>query len=284
MNVQRLLSDAGIEVQSVHPVRGGDINLSYRIVAGNQQYFIKLNDASRYPEMMRKEVDGLHALRQNSSFKIPDVVGYGVSEQYQYLLLEWIERGSSQKIFWDNFGKQLAEMHLRHQEYFGFAKDNYIGSLKQTNTPHQKWSDFYATCRIMPLVRLLFDQGRLSSADIKSASQLCLKLDDLFPAEPPALLHGDLWSGNYMTGNSGEPVLIDPAVYFGHREMDLGMTRLFGGFDDRMYESYQDVYPLQKGWQQRMECSQLYPVLVHAVLFGGGYVSRVKEILKRFTS
>jgi fructosamine-3-kinase len=128
-------------------------------------------------------------------------------------------------------------------------------------------------------VKQLSDARTFSKKDVELAEIVCNNMDDLFPAEPPSLLHGDLWSGNYMVASHGKAAMYDPAVYYGHREMDIGMTRLFGGFDQKFYSAYQETYPLQPGWQQRVELTQLYPVLVHAILFGGHYVSDAREKL-----
>jgi fructosamine-3-kinase len=151
----------------------------------------------------------------------------------------------------------------------------------QDNTPHPLWSPFYTQCRIMPFVRQLRDTGLLANRDVTAAENLCKELPSIFPRETPSLLHGDLWSGNFMFTVNG-PAIFDPAVYYGHREMDIGMSLLFGGFDEKFYESYNRVYPFAKGWRQRVPYAQLYPLLAHAVFFGGHYISSVEEILKPF--
>lgn len=145
-----------------------------------------------------------------------------------------------------------------------------------------KWPEFYAEQRIMPLIRQAFDQRKCTQADVQLAEQFCKKLSALIPNESPALLHGDLWSGNRMFTANGEAAVYDPAVYFGHREMDIAMTLLFGGFDDYFYTIYNDVYPLQQGWRQRVAICQLYPLLVHLILFGGHYYNSVKTIIRQY--
>ncbi|HET9746271.1 MAG TPA: fructosamine kinase family protein, partial [Chitinophagaceae bacterium] len=144
------------------------------------------------------------------------------------------------------------------------------------------WSSFYAQCRIIPLVKRLVDEGAISFKDMETAETLCNKLENIFPREPASLLHGDLWAGNYLVHSSGYAAIFDPAVYFGHREMDIGMTRLFGGFDHEFYNVYNQTYPLENGWEQRLPVAQLYPILVHAVLFGGHYCRQAMDIVKRF--
>ncbi len=155
--------------------------------------------------------------------------------------------------------------------------------MQQINTLHNEWHSFYRECRIMPLVKKLFDAGNYTKADINYANSFCNNIKSIFPSEPPALLHGDLWGGNYLITSTGYAAIFDPAIYFGHREMDIGMTKLFGGFDARFYRAYDEVYPLAKGWEKRLAVTQLYPLLVHAVLFGGHYVSKTKEIIRQFS-
>ena len=200
----------------------------------------------------------------------------------QYLLLEWMQKGVISNGFWERFGKSLAGMHKKQQEHFGWEEDNYIGSLEQSNTPMDTWPQFYANARILPLVKKLFDSGSYTSKDTLIAESLCKKLPALFPEEAPSLLHGDLWAGNFMILPNGNAGLYDPAVYCGHREMDLGMTLLFGGFDSRFYLSYDQHFPLENGWKSRLPLTQLYPLLVHALLFGGHYIGSTREILKGF--
>jgi len=205
----------------------------------------------------------------------------------QYLVLEYITplalgRESGSEIFWHTFGAQLARMHKHSSKTFGLDHNNYIGSLPQSNNHHSAWSDFFILGRLEPQIKLALDAKRIGSEMVKLFNRLFQRIENIFPPEPPALLHGDLWSGNYMRGKAGEPVLIDPAVYFGHREMDLAMTKLFGGFENEFYQSYQEEFPMEKDWQQRADICNLYPLLVHVNLFGGSYASQISIILSRF--
>jgi fructosamine-3-kinase len=280
---QPLLDKLGLNVHRYERVFGGDSNEAYCLMTGEgEKYFLKVNDSKSLPGLFEKEANGLKSLKQVSSLIIPEVIRYGVSGNKQYLLLEMIETGSAGKDSWEQFGSALAAMHRIQQPFFGWTEENYIGNLHQKNSPTSSWDSFYAECRIIPLVKKLFDNKLLSKDDITAANQLCQKLDQLFPPENPAFLHGDLWSGNFMFNQQGLAVLYDPAVYYGHREMDIGMTLLFGGFNDRFYASYNNTYPLEKGWQQRIALSQLYPILVHAVLFNGHYTEKVKKIINSY--
>jgi fructosamine-3-kinase len=280
--LQNIFTDCGLKVQRYERVHGGDINVAYCLITASGKYFLKLNDKDRYEGMFEKEARGLELLRKNSSILIPIVIKQGVTDDKQWLLLEWLEKGFAQKDMWQKFGKALALMHKQPQHYFGLYEDNYIGSLKQVNNEHHDWASFFAECRIMPLAKILAEKGDFSSQDIDAANSLCTRLDEIFPKEPASVLHGDLWAGNYLIHASGYAAVYDPAVYFGHREMDIGMTKLFGGFDQQFYESYNETYPLEKHWQKRMSITQLYPLLVHAVLFGGHYISSAKNIMQPF--
>ncbi len=277
-----ILSACNLSGSVIRHVIGGDINQSYQIRLRNDIFFLKVNNAGLFPDMFKKESAGLSSLQHTELWKVPLVVKEGVVDTKQYLLLEWIEKGNPKVGFWENFGNALAVLHKTAQPYFGFSENNYIGSLLQRNTPTASWDEFYSHSRIMPLVKELFDDGKLSQADIISAERFCSRISEIFPKENPALLHGDLWSGNFMVAADGYVAVYDPAVYYGHREMDIGMTALFGGFDKLFYDAYNKSCPLEKGWQDRLIFTQLYPLLVHSVLFGGHYICDVKDIIHPF--
>ncbi len=282
MSLQAILEECSLTGYGSVPVHGGDINRAYCLTGQAEKYFLKVNEADRYPGMFEKEAQGLNALKNSSTLVVPGVIRSGVVGKEQYLLMQWLEKGSAQSDFWEKFGNGLALLHKREQASFGWPDDNYIGSLPQRNTGHDQWHLFYAECRILPLVKVLVDEKKFTKQEMVMATSFCKKLEELFPPEPPSLLHGDLWAGNYMITANGEAAIFDPAVYNGHREMDIGMTKLFGGFDRVFYEAYNQTYPLQQGWQQRLSLMQLYPLLVHAVLFGGHYVSAAREIIREY--
>ena len=197
-------------------------------------------------------------------------------------MLEWLETTNTTPETWESFGTGLAQLHKTTQENFGFYEDNYLGTYLQNNKTYNTWSEFYASCRILPMIKLLYDQKKVNHITVVAADNFSKELDNIFPVEQPSLLHGDLWNGNFLSAKNDETYLIDPAVYYGHREMDIGMSRLFGGFDPQCYKSYNDTYPLQKSWEERLPYAQLYPMLFHAYAFGGHYIESVKSILKKF--
>ena len=269
----------GLVVKDCTLVSGGDINQSFCLQTADSKFFLKLNDASRFPEMFSREASGLLALGQTGCLEVPSVVQSGICMGMQFLLMEWLERARPNNHFWQSFGTGLACLHKRHSNDFGWVHDNYIGSLIQRNGWRKSWSEFYTDMRIMPLVVQLVERGNFSSSDLHLAEEWCSKLGNIFPAEPPALLHGDFWSGNFLASGQGFAVVYDPAVYYGHREMDIAMSKLFGGFEPGFYDAYHDQYPLEKDWQSRLPYAQLYPLLVHAVLFGGSYVHQCRKTM-----
>ena len=204
-------------------------------------------------------------------------------DKHQILVLEWIEGGLRTEIFWKGFGKQLAELHQITHEYFGFAQDNYMGALPQCNEQKQKWPQFFMQCRLEPQLRIAREKDLIRPKHIAAFERLQLKLDDIFDDEAPSLLHGDLWSGNFMCNHRSEPVLIDPATYFGHRSVDLAMTTLFGGFDKLFYESYNYHFPFPPGYHEQWEICNLYPLLIHLNLFGRGYLGQIESIVWKFS-
>jgi fructosamine-3-kinase len=264
------------------PVGGGSINDAYRVDTNEGPFFVKVNSADRFPSMFEAEADGLRRLRETNTLRIPGVIAFGEDQDDSYFLLEHIEGGVKTTGFWEDFGRSMARLHGHTNTKFGLECDNYIGSITQVNTPQAKWDTFFIHCRLEPQVKMARERQLIGMGDVLRFERLYAKLPSLFPQEPPALLHGDLWSGNFLCDAHGKPVLIDPAVYFGHREMDIAMTKLFGGFEPAFFSAYNDERPLQQAWEERVELCNLYPLLVHVNLFGGGYVTRVQQGLKRY--
>lgn len=271
-----------LSVQVLETLGGGSINTSLRIATNEGNFFVKYNDANAHPDMFRLEAENLNLLRQTKSVRIPEVIDTFAIEDKEVLVLEFIEAGTPHYDFWREFGQKLADLHQHSNNYFGLSFDNYVGSLPQQNTATGTWVEFFITYRLDPLLRMAVDNQKADSDVVKKFESLYLKLPELFPEEKPALLHGDLWSGNTMADLNGDAVIFDPAVYYGHREMDLAMSKLFGGFEYSFYEAYNEVYPLEKHWEQRVAICNLYPLLVHVNLFMGSYIQSVKNILNRY--
>ncbi|MGD1844911.1 MAG: fructosamine kinase family protein [Salibacteraceae bacterium] len=271
-----------LTIANVFPVSGGDINQAFRVATNGSTYFIKRNSATRFPGMFEAEAKGLELLRGAECIAVPKVLGTGEVEQEAWLALEWIERGGKLPDKGREFGTQLAQLHQTTQAQFGLDHPNYIGSLPQNNRAHADWVEFFVRERLEPQLQMAFDAGLAGRSLAAAFERLFSKLDHLFPVEAPALQHGDLWGGNYLSDANGKAWLIDPAVYFGHREMDLGMTLLFGGFDQGFYEGYQAASSLEKDWRERTPLTQLYPLMVHLNLFGPSYLGQVEAVLRRF--
>ncbi|HVX25217.1 MAG TPA: fructosamine kinase family protein [Parafilimonas sp.] len=259
-------------------VFGGDINKTFQLQTNTGFLFLKINDGS-LKDMFEKEFEGLELLYQTKTIKTPKPVLYGCLDDTIYLVTEFVQKGNPSKDFWQTFAQQLADLHKHSNEMFGLSHDNYIGSLHQQNNFCSTWSEFYATQRILPLAKLAFNRNKFSKQNLLLTEKLCNRFDELFPIEKPSLIHGDLWSGNFMSDENGAPVIYDPAVYYGNREIDIAMSLLFGGFDKKFYDYYTEVFPLQPGWKERMQLCQLYPLLVHLILFGGHYYDSVINII-----
>lgn len=281
---KNLLQHTGLsaEISECRAIGGGSINDACKLQYGNSHFFVKWNDAGRYPGMFETEAKGLHLLKQSDALYIPEVIATAKSNETSFILMEYIEQGRGDRHFWEVFGTRLAKMHRHTADSFGLDHDNYIGSLPQYNAQKAGWPDFFTEQRLEPQLKMARDTGLADRSLSRSFQQLYNKMGDLFPTEPPALLHGDLWSGNYLCNSEKQAVLIDPAVYYGHREMDLGMSQLFGGFDAAFYTAYDAAWPLEKGWQQRLHLCNLYPLMVHVNLFGSGYLGQVKRILRHY--
>lgn len=277
-----LRNDHHIEITNELRLSGGDINQSYKLSTNQGEFFLKLNTAVP-PDFFEKEEEGLNELRKcECNLIIPKVIAVGRAEpdHHGFLLLEFIIESKTGDSF--QFGAELAKLHQTVRPAFGFDSDNYIGRLPQKNEDHDHWTDFFINERINPQLKLAVDTGKLSVKLHNNWDQLAKKLKDLFPHCRPSLLHGDLWGGNYLFDENGRGVLIDPAVYYGHPEMDLAFTRMFGGFSEEFYQGYLSITPLEHGFSDRISLYNLYPLLVHANLFGGHYLSQVEHQLKRF--
>jgi len=261
---------------------GGCINQGGRLKTNVGDYFLKWNSAGKFPAMFEVEARGLRLLRAAKAMTIPAVVGFGSDNTNQFLVLAFIEQGAASKQSWETLGRQLSILHKVTNDFYGLEHNNYIGSLGQFNEQHASWHRFFIERRLGIQLKLAVDSGLIEAGFIKDFESFYTKLPSLIPEEKPSLLHGDLWSGNIIFNESGEPCLIDPAVYYGHREADLAMTRLFETFDSEFYSSYEESFPLLPGHAGRADIYNLYPLLVHLNLFGSTYRGRITSILKKF--
>ena len=278
---RRIEAIAGETVATLDRVGGGDIGDSHlATLAGGERLFVK-QYAEAPPETVTREAEGLRWLAEPGVIPVARV--RGVDEGARLLLLEWIEPGRPSASGEADFGRALAALHRSGADAFGAQPDNFIGSLPQSNTSHSTWAEFYAEERITPQLNRGRKAGRLGPRETAQTETLMARLPELFaPEEPPSRLHGDLWGGNRLCDTQGQSWLIDPAAYGGHREMDLAMMRLFGGFPETVFDAYEEAWPLDAGAPERVPLCQLYPLLVHVNLFGGHYVESVRRILAAF--
>ncbi len=270
------------KIQNSTSIGGGCINNTAVVHTNKGRFFIKWNNKKLYLGMFEAELKGLDILNNTGCIIVPKPLFTGETEDVSYLFMEYLESGFKKTDFWERFGQNLAALHKQTNDFFGLEHDNYIGSLNQSNTYCSSWTEFYISQRLERQLGCAHDTYHLSGALLSKFQNLFNELAHIYPVEPPALLHGDLWNGNFIVAQDGSPCIIDPAVYYGHREMDLAMSRLFGGFSYEFYSSYHNAYPLEKGWEQRVDICNLYPLLVHLNLFGTAYLQQIERIVRVF--
>ena len=263
-------------IKKINQVTGGSINSVFLCELENYKFILKINNSLKFPGMFEKEKKGLLKLNK-SGVETPQVIFERAKDSLAFLALEYIPNGNFGN--WELFGKKLAILHTNKNEFFGLDYDNYIGSLKQMNKNENNWKDFYSNQRILHLSKFAFNRKLLSKTDSKKLEELCLKLDEYIPFSKPSLIHGDLWSGNLIFNIKGEPTFIDPAIYYGHPEMDWAMLSLFGSYPETAMKSYCNIIPLETNYFEREKIYQLYPLLVHLILFGRSYYRKISEIL-----
>ncbi len=260
---------------------GSSLNNVGMIESKKGRFFAKWNQANQLP-VFEAEVNGLELLRGASAgFLVPEMITIGSNETYAWVVFEYIEETRWKTGAVEKFGQNLAKLHQNTATHFGLSSDNFIGKLYQSNSQKADWCEFFAQNRLHNLLKQSVEKGLISSSYIKNAERLQAKLPDIFPDEPPSLIHGDLWSGNFMQAGT-ETVLIDPAVYYANREIEIAFTQLFGGFPSSFYQSYNEAMPLAPGFESRSDVYNLYPLLVHTLLFGSSYATSVMNILRRF--
>ncbi|HEY4688968.1 MAG TPA: fructosamine kinase family protein [Anaerolineae bacterium] len=270
-----------VPIHSIDAVGGGDINEAARVTTAGARYFVKWN-LRPHPRMFEVEARGLRLLKAAQAVRVPEVIA--VIDQPPALVLEWIDVRGSKNHAADALGRQLAQQHRALGPSYGLDHDNYIGSNRQPNRPTDSWIDFFRDQRLGSQMELARRNGYLDSRRARQLERMMSRLGEWIdgPACAPSLLHGDLWGGNFITGPDGEPVLIDPAVYYGDREAEIAFTELFGGFGPNFYAAYNEAWPLAPGYADRRDLYNLYHLLNHLNLFGEGYGGSVDAILRRY--
>ncbi len=262
----------GAGVVATTPVAGGDTNTAIRLRLTDGRSAVLKTRPHAPHDFYTAEADGLRWLAEAGGVAVPEVLG--VSEDC--LIVSWIEPAKATADAAEAFGRAVAQTHAAGAEEFGFVRDGHIGLAPLPTKPAAPWTEFYATRRVLPYLKVAVDRGAMTSEDAAPVEEVVRRLDELAgPAEPPARLHGDLWSGNVVWSTEDRAFLIDPAAYGGHRETDLAMLALFGiQHLQRIVDSYDEASPLADGWRERVPLHQLHPLLVHAALFGGTYGAR----------
>ncbi|MCC5614093.1 fructosamine kinase family protein [Nostoc sp. CHAB 5836] len=263
--------------QQRRSVGGGCINQGYAVSDGEITYFVKQNLASQVA-MFEAEALGLQQMIATASIRVPKPICWGTAANSSYIVLEWLELGGGDSNSWGEMGRKLAAMHkASSSQGFGWKINNTIGSTLQINTWTVDWVEFYVTHRL----GYQFQLARRGGGNFPKQDKLLAAIPKLLADHQvqPSLVHGDLWGGNAGCTASGEPVIFDPATYFGDREVDIAMTELFGGFPAGFYKSYNQVFPLDAGYEQRKTLYNLYHILNHFNLFGGGYASQANRMI-----
>lgn len=280
--VEQLISSAigrRFHIEATNPVAGGCIHNAYRINGEGKSYFVKAN-RPEFVWMFETEASALDEIIATKTVRVPNPVCWGSTEDSSFLVLEWLFLDTHNPTCDRILGCQLAEMHRRARPYFGWWRDNAIGSTTQTNTSNQEWVEFWLTQRLgfqLDLAENNGYSGNIQRAGQKLKGALHGFFSDYQPR--PSLLHGDLWGGNFAMDESGSPVIFDPATYYGDREAEIAMTELFGGFGTEFYAAYNDSFPLDPGYSTRKTLYNLYHILNHLNLFGGGYLMQAQSMI-----
>ena len=269
------LAARDINISHISAVHGGDINQAVSIESSqNKKYFLKYNLSESGSAILNSELQGILLLREKGQ-PSSICIHHDLDINTPYLLLDWITDAPRNTL---DIAKTLSHLHRIRGDNYGLEYQSHIGSLDKHKGWRSSFADFYTSLRILPLIKMAKDEGYSLNVNLERFEDL---ISSAFPIEPPSLIHGDLWSGNLMDSPEG-PIFIDPSVEYAHRELDLAMMRLFGGFSAEIFEYYDEFYPLKKGWKDRADLLQLYYLLVHLVLFGGSYYSSVKGIFNKY--
>ncbi|PTB95814.1 ketosamine-3-kinase [Marivirga lumbricoides] len=271
------------DIADVSVTGGGSINNCFSYLAKGEKFFLKYNDSRQFPDIIHFDKEGLSAIAATNTIATPSVVACENVGNYEVLVLPFIEQERPGKLFWEQFGQNLAALHFKEAPFYGWQHDNYIGSLHQSNRQQKQYLPFLVQERLQKQIALANRNNSLSEKDNAAFEQLFKQLPDIIPEAQASLVHGDLWSGNFVVGKGQIPYLIDPSIHYSFRETDLAFTYLFGGFHQKFYEAYEESFPLSPGFQERIGIYNLYPLLVHLNLFGNSYLHSIRDVLKKIS-
>ncbi len=261
---------------------GGNFNLAVRVKLKEGEFFIKWNQGD-HRGLFQAEAKNVQLIQETRAIQIPNVIGVGILDEKEYLMMECVPTGTKRSDYWQDFGQKLAKLHHNSSIHgHGLDYQNYMGAALQENTWNEDGIQFLVQNRIKKQVDLALYNRKINSVTEEKFNRLYDMLPNLLPDEKSSLIHGDLWSGNAMVNKHGQITLVDPCCYYGFREAELAFTTMFGGFDKVFYEAYHEVYPIEKGFHERIPIYNLYPLMVHVNLFGEGYLPAVEKILDNY--
>ncbi len=278
--IRKLLTEIIREPFTLSPIHGGDINEAFLVTGSDQDFFVKYHNGAYARDMFNKEKKGLELINKAVAGFAPESFAVINKGNHAVLLLEFIKSGNKSSCQ-SSLAEKLAQLHRTSSNKYGLDHDNYIGRLVQYNMKSDSVIDFLMYSRFEPQIKMAVDTGLIASDEVPDVNRIMQIMTDLIPDEGPCLVHGDLWGGNYLCTSFGSGMIIDPAVAYSHREMDIAMSMLFGGFTNTFYNVYNDHFPLVKGWENRLDLFQLYYLLVHLNLFGMSYKGSVLRIMKK---
>ncbi len=280
--IHDIAEQANIKLKRYKSVGGGSISSAYMLEDESTRYFLKINRDIDAIRMFDAERKGLKTIRDTNTIAVPEVHLTGSSGNYSFIIMDFIDQKTPESNDYVSLGTRLAKMHQISQSEFGFESSNFIGSLHQSNNQYKEWSEFYWFERILPQLILAVNNQHFGVEILKKENNAIRLIDDIFGKKTPSLVHGDLWSGNYLIAIDGTPYIIDPAVYYGDPMADIAMSKLFGGFATVFYDVYHHVIPKSYNYNSQIELHQLYYLLVHLNLFGSGYYMPVSNIIRKY--
>jgi fructosamine-3-kinase len=279
--LEKLLNQA-VKVYSIHHLSGGEVNQSYKVVSDKGVFYVKCHSIKQYPRYFEKEKNGLLELKSADCLDVCKPIGVQELGLNTFFVLEYIESTAPHKDFYALLGEGLAKQHKISNRYFGYSEDNYLRQCTQINHRMSNWGEFFIKYRLLNNIKVVADKYHLSQETMRLFERFIEFVEFAFPEEPPSLLHGDFWKEHVISNAEGAPCLLNPSVYFGHREMDLAMTKMVGSFPMEFYEAYQSVYPLQSDWEIRLDFCKMYYHLVHFNNYGQAYFPSIQALLNKW--
>jgi fructosamine-3-kinase len=273
-----------VQVYSIHHLGGGEVNYAYRVITDKGVYFVKVHDSKNYPRFFEKELNGLLALKETNTIDVCEPIGTMEIGSNSFLALDYEDAAPMAVNFWEQLGNDMASLHCQTNRYFGFVEDNFLGQCLQINHRMTNWGQFYIKNRLLPNVRAVAEKHLMDANEIKLFEKFFNLVEFAFPEEQPSLLHGDFWKEHVISNAEGKPCLLNPAVYYGHREMDIAKTKMVGTFPQGFYDAYNAAYPLQKDWEDRLDFCKMYYHLVNLNIYGSAYLQNVQQILHKWVS